>query len=427
MSDIWTDEVMRESSWRYKPSVFKSVVEWIQKAFSKPEPKQEVKPFSRFKQFIENMDQADVLYGNASIAADICDETLRLVRQRMLLADKIKNLQDKITELECYLQLSDEDALQLKSLLERFVSLSKERNNLIYQLTDFDKSLEQMQYLEQQALDAMPSIQDAERYQKIFLHDIGYLEAEKADLIYERGMLKTGLEFLNKFAFVMVVLFGFIALFLGYLNVFNRTPIFLHTSIMVLCAIVVFVVLMVFRNRITYELKLNVKKQQRAVMLLNKKNVLYAYYTNFLKFAYKKYQVRNSQMLAENLKDYKHFVHISSRIDAIRKIMYETESLLEAFLREKGIAYSQFAIEQFAQTANVMDKIAYSRELMDEKVILERNLAELDDKHQRLWEQLETINSMDTTQEHVIGKMIQLYFDEVSRLFVNIDRQEMAG
>ena len=78
-----------------------------------------------------------------------------------------------------------------------------------------------------------------------------------------------------------------------------------------------------FRRHAYHELVLNNKKQKRAIELLNKKNVIYAYYTNFLKFEYDKYKVRNSTMLSSNLKDYDNYKHLVNRYDQISKILYQ--------------------------------------------------------------------------------------------------------
>jgi len=292
---------------------------------------------------------------------------------------------------------------------------------LIYQLTDFDRSLDKMTFLEKDAGDAVDIIRDAEKNQRILRTDIGHLEGEKTDLEYERETLETSLGFISRFTGVMVVLFGLMSLFLAYLFMFNDISIFFPSTVLILLVILIVALMYMFRKRMRYELQMNIKKQQRAVALLNKKNVIFAYYTNFLRYEYRKYKVRNSQMLSSHLKEYKNYKHITTRIDNVRKIMYETEHQIGRFLREKNIAYNAFAIEQFAQTVNIEDKVQYSRELVEEKDVLEKSLQSLDDKHQEIWERMESVNALDTSPERLVDKMIQLYFDEVSRLFVAID------
>ncbi len=409
-----------------KPSLFQRMIGFLKGLFVREEHVEQPETVKRFDQYLTHLEKNDPMYEKCVQSASLCDEALRIAKQRMILASRMKLIDEKLLELECFSQLSDEQAKRLENLLTHFVSLTRERNTLIYQLTDFDKNLTRMSKLEKEAAGAIAPMADAERSQQVLKQDIGLLEGEKAALEYEHGFLQNALKFIQYFTVAAVGLFGFGAVFLAYLFMFKNVSIFLPTTILVLLTIGVITLLFFFKKRMRYELKVNVKKQQRAVELLNKKNVVYAYYTNFLRFEYGKYKVRNAMSLQESLKDFKHYKHITARIDAIRKIMYETEAAIERFLRENNFSYSKFSIEEFARTIDVADKIEYNKELLQDKELIEKNLKELDDMHAEVWDLLESVAQQDYSEDKIIGQMVQAYFDEVSQMLFIIDKPEEA-
>jgi len=318
--------------------------------------------------------------------------------------------------MECFNVLTDAEAKFIKTLLNRFTSLSNERSMLLNQLTGFNRNLESMYRLEDQASTAMDSIQDAEKTQRILRHDIGQLEGEKADLEYEKTRLENALTLTGRLSYVLLGVFVVGCVMLGYLYMFLDVNIFFPATVMVLSVIVMGGLLIGFRRHAQGELSLNVRKQQRAVDILNTKNINFAYYTNYLRFSYKKYHVRNSQMLRKNLKEFGSYKHVVSRLDAIRKLMYETEDAIEHFLREKHLTEIKSTVEKFAQTLSVEDKKKYYSEVLAEKNTLEKELAQLDSRHAEIWDTLTEISEQSPSQRAAVDPVIQDYFGQVERM-----------
>ena len=410
-----SDAVIKKTLWERTASMLRGIFGSKKKA-----DEISLRIYSKFRDHLDGLEEADPMYEQAYLAADFCEAALQTAKQRLVLVERIKNLQVKIDELEAYLKLTDEEATRLKNLLNSFVSLTKERNDLIYRLTGFDKSLPRLEHLLKDANDVMPEIQHAEKSHKALRQDIGYLQGEREDLIHEREMLEKGLEFIEKFRVGATVAF-FLGMFaLTYLFIMDGTHIFVPASFLMLLIIVTISLLYLFRRRMSYELRMNIAKQRKAVSMINTKTTVFAHYTNFLNYTYKKYRVRNSQSLKSNIKDYENFKHITQRIDSLRRTMYVTENEITKFLREYNIS-NKFSVEQFAHTVNISDKLDFSHELIAEKATLERNLAVLDDKHQDIWDKLEVLIDTDTTDDRLISQLTQLYFDEVDKIVDDLE------
>lgn len=378
---------------------------------------------SKFKQFYENMNRDEPLYPSVRQTASLCDDALRVAKQRIRLSARLHDLDEKFLELEAFTRLSNDEIADLKRELERFVSLAGERSMLLNQLTAFDPSLTEMFKLEEDAVVAMPQIVDAEKNQRALRQDLSYLQGEKEELIHERQDMGHTLVFVHRFTVFMVVLFLAVSVLLAFLYIFADWEIFLPTTVLILLVMGIVTLLYMYRRRIRFEMRYNLRKQHRAIDLLNKKNVVYAYYTNYLRFSYKKYQVKNSKMLEHNLKDLGSYKFLINRIDTIRSLMYETEEAIERFLREKKLTGVKTTIENFARTVNLEDKKRYYDEIQSEKQSAERELAELDARHEEIWETLMVLNDRDRSHDRIIETILTTYLKEAGQLFDRLEHQ----
>lgn len=396
-------------------SFFDKLVGAINHVFKRKKRK-EYERFSRFVHFLKGIDKNSELYKNAQIAVIACDEALNVVSQRMMMIGKLKEVDEKLAELECYNQLTDEEAAHLKDLLARFASLVKDKNVLKYQVTGFDKSITYMSDLESEAPVMLGEIKEAEDKQRIFKQDLGYLQGEKSELEYEQDNISYALNFIHKFTIGLAIFFALVLSVMVFMYVFSGTQILYPASIMFVLVAVMAGLLYILRKKLKFELQLNYRKQNKAIGLINKKSVVYAHYTNFLNFEYRKFKVRNSEMLKDNLKEYAHYKYLTKRFDSIRSIMYQTEEEIEKFLREKNISNLSTTIEKFAQTINVDDKKMYHNELLMEKEAIEKSLSAIDRRQEKIWDELVALNELDKSPERLIDDIIKTYVDEAGKI-----------
>lgn len=397
--------------------IFNSIIDFLNKFRNQNKRFDDMSfAYSRFSEFLDGIDENDENYFVVKEAVELCDDALKVAKRRLYYLKKYKEYSDRLKEVESYNKLSSEEADELKALVEQFVSLTKERNILRYQLVDFDKGVSRLADISADAENAIPKIKDAEYNQRVLKQDIGYLQAEWDELREEREKLEFGLDFIYKFTIGMVIVFASAVVFLAMTNVFKQQTVFFSLSLLAVLAIVIVSTVYFFRRKISFELKMNVKKQSKAVEILNKKNVVFAYYTNFLKYEYNKYKVKNSEMLVNHLKEFDHYKYVTSRYDAIRNIMYQTQENLEKFIKEKNIIDLNASIERFAKTLDVDDKMDYARRLTAAIQDAEENLKVLDDEHAKIWDRLTELKLNDNTDESLIETIISAYLSEVSRM-----------
>ena len=183
-------------------------VRFLKKIFKGAERgKPEYEAFSKFKHFYEYMSKDDPLYAPVRQASSLCDDALRIAQNRIRLSTQLNEVEEKLIELENYGSLTEEEVKELRQMLDRFISLTRERSQLLEQLSNFDKSLTEMFRLEDDAVIAAPQIKDAEKHQRALKQDIGYLQGEKEELINERADMNRTLTFIKRFTIGITAVF----------------------------------------------------------------------------------------------------------------------------------------------------------------------------------------------------------------------------
>jgi len=395
--------------------IFNKVLDFINK-FKKRKNKNEETLYSKFEEFLFFVNENDENYPNIKRAAQLCDKALKIAEKRVNVEKKYKDYSTKLEDVSCYEALNDNEAEYLKELVGKFSSLTQERNTLRYKIGDFPKSINKLEEFQDDVNKIISQMEDAERHEKSLKENLEYLKERKADFEYEHEKLEFGLDFIYKFTIAMVILFASVIVILVILNVFSQETVFFPMTILCILLISLISIIYFFRRKISAELKLNRQVQAKIVTLLNKKIVVYSHYLNFLNYEYKKFNVTSTDMLKANLVDYKNYKNIISRYDSIRSTMFQTQKLLEDFLREKNIKDISASIERFAQTIDVDDKVSYGRELAEKKNKAEKELNELDKKHNSIWEELTKLNIEDKSENKIIEQIIKCYLDEVEKL-----------
>lgn len=371
---------------------------------------------SRFAHLLDSMDRRDADYLRARTVAELCDEALDVVNQRLSSADAMRDAEKVLVELNYYEGMSDEDAKELGILLARLKGLTRDKDELRGQISAFDPNLARMAELEDAAEAIAPEMKDAEQRQRMFRHDIHALRGEKSELELEREDLVRGERVVRQFMTGVLVFFVVCVAVIGVSGVAMGAAFAIPISILTILAIVVTSLLIGYRRRLTHELALNLKKQQKAVGLLNKKNANFAHYTNFLNFTYKKYRVRSSDMLRKRLKEYDHYRHLTRRYDALRKLGDETERDLNRALNRLKIPVSILPLDNFARMFNLDEKRDMYKNAVQRKATTEKKLHMLDERQASLWDQ---ITSLNPQASGVVDQIIKLFIEESGRLILN--------
>ncbi|MCL2375782.1 MAG: hypothetical protein FWC76_00160 [Defluviitaleaceae bacterium] len=403
-----------------KVGFFAKMVGWINKSY--PSKKEDVVARkSRFEGFL-NHGKKEGKTG-VVIAVNLCDEALDIVSDRIALIKRLEALEERMAEVECYAELTVEEADNLKDLLDSYATSAKESNEIKYQLTTFDKDLARMEHLGKDARQDLPEIKFAEERRRIFKQDIDHIEAEKIALEHEGERLKNAVDFIYKFSVAMIVFFGGLMLITVALHVFRDAQVMLTLAILLAVVIILSAMIYVLRRRLKHELHLNSKKQARAVELLSKKGAVYAHFTNYLNYEYKRFHVDDSEMLSENLTDYENYKNSIKRLGNLQDIMSQAEVAIDLFLKDKGIDIKFSSIENFAATLNLDDKKQFYEELYHDKGLVEMSLADLDARSSRIWDTLMDLHAIGSRDTDIIGQIIESYTEKAERI-LDMDRAE---
>ncbi|MFV0505065.1 MAG: hypothetical protein ACK5LT_14035 [Lachnospirales bacterium] len=377
---------------------------------------------SVFEEYIVEIEKDLINVDVFKESAEICEELLRLEKQKAILKDKSKLALEEIDGTHSLLKLTDDSIAEFKNLLSRYTNVIKERNVLRYQLEGYDTVLHHLLKLEAEAIDACPKIINAEREKSIFRHDLAHLSNEKEDLVEEKKVLEFALKFLKIFNIVLVCAFAFMAMLLGYISIFKSGNIFWPTSISSIIIMFFITFAYVLSAKIKRDLKMNIKKQKKAVALINKKSVVFAYHTNFLNYTYKKYKISSGRQLQILLEDLKNYKKLMARSRTLRRIINDTELDIEKFLRSYKIKNDKITLLEFVETINIdKKKESFDNLLRDSKVFTD-TIENLEEKQSILFEKLHSLRDIDDATKAIITEMKVIYESEVQKMRIEVSK-----
>ena len=378
------------------------------KLFKRGLPKMES---SRFRRFYDALNKKDDIYPAVREAADLCDESLDNINLRQMLTERGVLLAQNAEELKQYAELDEESVEYLKGMQARLAAVSREISVVKTQFMGFSGSVVHLADLEEEAQGAVTQLRDVEQLHRDYGQDMYILRDEKEGLETERDRLLFLTDFLYKFTMGVVGVFTVAAistvLIWAFTEIMEQRTMVLLTSVMLLAVIVISATLYLLRKRLSGNLKLNHKKQNRAVGLINTKTAAYAQYSTSLKYFYKKYKVENAEALEQNIQQYQRYKQLSKRYDGLRSILKQTEEGLLNFLNQNDIQIST-TTEHFSVSVDPDERRHKHAQLITDRQTVERSIEAIDTRQQEIFEQLTKLMENEAT-EPVISAMMTEY------------------
>jgi hypothetical protein len=280
--------------------------------------------------------------------------------------------------------------------------------------------------METEAAAAIEQLNTAEKNKSAFRSDVSHLKDEKEDLEYQFERLLSMSGVIYKFTIGIIIVFVAAVLGLSMMYLFRQINIFLPLAVLSILAVFTIAALYGVRRRITRDIGLNLRKQKKAVSMINTKNAVYAYYSNFLDYSYKKFRVKNIEMLKKNLKDYENYKHLAKRFDALRNVMFQTEEEINRIMRENSLSSVKTSLNTFAKTFDINDKKIYYNQLVRHKAGMEKELTGLDTVQAEIWKKLEVLSQVETATDEsgggLLKQIVKAYMDHIESLVANAEK-----
>lgn len=368
--------------------------------------------FSRFKKHDEtnefyNILNRDDFFDDAEKANSLCAELMDIANKKINLLKELQAVIKEEKELEKFKLLTAEDLRKIRKLLFDYKAIEDEKESIKGRLISKNRILNTIQRYEDEIPKILEEIKEAEEKQRRVKRDVDYLEGEKEALIYNREQLENAKIMIYRLSIGTVITIGIIALIFTFIIINGNNRIFIPAVLTAIAAIGMGTWLYIFRRRVEYELVKNGRMQSRAVKLLNKAKIRYVYYTNFLEYEYKKFNVDSSEQLERNWELYNKNKHHEVRYRSINSTMSRIEDEVLSILEKRGIHVNFF--DDIKQWSSVEERRKILIDLQQEKEALESKLDFLDTYQEDIWNQLNELKERDYTEDKIIEKIIQNY------------------
>ncbi len=292
-----------------------------------------------------------------------CEEILDSSKRSTDAKKEYKAVNRYLEDIRRIRQMDPEKKEELCASIRRIESLREDKNAYQSFGTKIpDDKFHYIQQNEDKMQEILKEIHEDETYMQSTKTNIHHIEGEKAGLIYERKDCERKMKYIRNAAmFVLAIL----AVTLGVMFYFHLNTDYDFTigiSASVTVAVAMITGLIVLYRRKVMEIRLNEKKMQKTVGLLNKHRLLYVNVKNRLDYTYKKIKIRNSYELSNYWRLYltaKKEQQVCTRLwDELYKEHQKVEDLLKQLeLSDESMWNSQL---NAMVDENVMDELEES-------------------------------------------------------------------
>ncbi len=364
----------------------------------------------------------NVQYNDVNTAVKLCNRLERLYSNKERLTDDYNQLIRYISTIQEIEALPRQKLKEFETLLETYCDALQQKESVKDLLKDKTQAVALEQY-EVTIPEVIQNLKDYEENQRLVRSDMNYLEGEKSELVYQRQRLIKTQKTIKGMTIALVCIFSLIAVVLTtLLSVFHKDILLIGV---VFAAVIVFLGfwLYIFRRYVLHELKKNVRLQKRAVELMNKTKLKFVANEQYLSYIYKKYHVKNSEILEYQWEKYEENRKAKSKITKISSHILSLEDSIEDLVKIYQLGDPKFIIKHVRWLAYKKTRQEELRSQEEKKALLKKQI-ELHENDMKLISHLILeIKEKDTTSDQRVALAIQQNLaDNQLQLQMNLDK-----
>ena len=336
---------------------------------------------------------------NPSSVQDLFSELEELAIKKQRIMHYIEELNIKQEAHKQYENLDPDAVAEINALAQKAKGIEEKKQNLKGRLISTNAALLRLSQYEDELPDLIKEMQIAEKRRRETESHIFYLQEERSELEEERETLIGGYSFLRGISFVMVVFLSVCLLVAFIFLQVLREKIWFVLSGIVIVMLAFIVILVLTKEKLEKEIKINGILQQKAVKYLNKSKIKFFHQTQYLEYQYHKLGVDSVAKLElyynrylKNKNNERIYLQMNDSLNEIEedilKILHQKDILLED-------------IGDLADWILQPKKLNEMKRLDEDREKTEEQLQALDAYEEELWKELSIMATDEELREEI--------------------------
>ncbi len=325
-----------------------------------------------------------------------------------------EKITSRLTDIQKIDRISGNERKELTDICKNIINLVNERNRYKNRsMTITEAQMRKFEPYEEELVDEIKKMYNAETYQTAIENDISNLNKEKQLLYSEQKEIfekQNSLKSMAKVLSLLIVSLFVLFIVIYYALEVDMTFPYLGT---VLLAAISATVIFVEANKNKHDMLLNDRKVNKAVGLMNRVKIKYVNNVNMLSYNCEKYGVKSAKDFESKWNEYCKMKEYERRFrENTEKLNFNSECLT-TMLRENDVADSDIWVSQ---------AIA----IVDDREMVEIR-HELNKGRQKLRERIEYNEKIKADTVQQIDELIQQYPDMQKELFDIVKEYSVVG
>lgn len=336
---------------------------------------------------------------NPSSVQDLFNELEELSIKKQRIKHYIDELNIKQEAHKQYENLDPDAVAQINVLAQKAKGIEEKKQNLKGRLISTNAALLRLSQYEDELPELIKEMQVAEKRRRETESHIFYLQEERSELEEERETLISGYSFLKGVSFVVVVFLSVCLLISFIFLQVLRERIWFVLSGIVAVMLAFIVILVLTKEKLEKEIRINGTLQQKAVKYLNKSKIKFFHQTQYLEYQYHKLGVDSVAKLElyynrylKNKNNERIYLQMNDALNEIEedilKILHQKDILLED-------------IGDLADWILQPKKLNEMKRLDEDREKTEEQLEALDSYEEELWKELSMMATDEELREEI--------------------------
>lgn len=353
---------------------------------------------------------ADVI-DNLKYVDNLCNNSMNLQKSKLEEEKRLLKSIELLDQFKKYDAIDDVDINEIEELMEKYVSLGRERENLRSDLLLNEKKYEDFRKYEDTIEATIKELRDYENDKEKLDNDLKYLKAEQGALKYEEETILSKFKTIDKmFYIVLLSVCLLIIIFAGFYFIWGET-IILPASIVAVAVVFWIMRIFVAEGDLKLELEKNKIKLEKIVKMINKVKIKIVNAEATLLTLYQKFDVNSSIALKNKWDIYKQIKNKRLQYNEVFTDYFDIYEQIEKILNKYHIRFDD-EMSVLKELTDQKEKQRLKEETEREIIVSKKKIEKYENEQKVIIEKLEIIRENDESETKSVSRIIDAYLEQ---------------
>lgn len=350
---------------------------------------------------------------------NLCNNSMNIQKSKLEEEKRLLKSIELLDQFKKYDDIDDQDIEEIETLMDKYVSLGKEKENLKSDLLLNEKKYEDFRKYEDTIENSLKELREFEEDKEKLDNDLKYLKAEQGALKFEEESLISKFKTVEKlFYSVLLSVCVLIIVFSTLYFIFGETIILPATIVAILFVFWIMWIFMI-EGDLKLEHEKNKVKQEKIVKMINKVKIKIVNAEAALLSIYKKFGVNSSLALKNKWDIYRTIKNKRLQYNEVFTDYFDIYEQIEKILSKYHIRFDN-EMSVLKELTDKKEKMRLKEDTEREIIVSKKKIEKFESEQVEIINKLEMIRENDDSETKSVTRIIDAYLEQFENGIINM-------